>query len=87
MTRNGALAGMVTGFVCVPVFKFIPSMLQAQLEWAVLDWLIALAELPPAFMMSGCAIIVVSMFDTAGQQRLSHASDHLADAAGPIASR
>ena len=26
MTRNGALAGMVTGFVCVPVFKFIPTV-------------------------------------------------------------
>ena len=84
MTRNGALAGMVTGFVCVPFFKFIPGMLLRRTEWIVLEWLNALAELPPAFALSACAIVLVSILDKAGQAKLSHTQAHLEEASRPF---
>lgn len=86
MTRNGALAGMMTGFICVPFFKFIPSFVLSRTEWVVLEWLTALAELPPAFALSGIAIVVVSILDKKGQAQLPHAATHLEAASRPIES-
>ena len=65
MTARGAIAGMVTGFVCVPLFKFgataLPGVGAAFTE---------LAELPPAFLVSGLVGVLVSWTDGAGRARL-----------------
>lgn len=75
-TARGALAAMVTGFVCVPLFKFVaPNM---PLVGVHLD---ALEELPPSFLVSGCVGIVVSLLDRRGQQAVADAKDDLVAAA------
>ncbi len=58
LTRRGVVAAMLTGFVCVPLFKFVvfPSELGSQLA--------ALSELPPAFALSFAAGAVASWTDT-----------------------
>jgi len=77
ITRNGALAAMVTGFLCVPLFKFGGPHLPG-----VGPYLAELAELPPAFLCSFLAGIVVSLLDTAGQAKVADAAADLADASG-----
>ena len=58
MTRRGAIASMVSGFVAVPFFKFVaPQMGSAG------PYFVALTELPPAFAVSLLAGVVVSMLD------------------------
>lgn len=57
MTATGAIAGMITGFICVPVFNF----------WApywpgVGEFFSQLSELPPAFLLSGIVGVLVSKF-------------------------
>lgn len=64
MTARGAIAAMLTGFVCIPIFKF----------WApALDGLgktfAALTELPPSFLLSLLAGILVSRFDPSLSRR------------------
>jgi sodium/proline symporter len=56
MTARGALAAMITGFCCVPIFKFwAPS-------WPVVGPALgALEELAPAFMLSLLAGVIVSL--------------------------
>jgi len=75
MTAKGAMAGMVTGFFSVPLFAFgapnIPGI------GPVLS---ALTELPPSFLLSGLAIIVVSTWDKKGQAQLSGLEEELAAA-------
>ena len=63
MTRNGALAGMITGFVCVPIFRFAPPELFAWTGWAPFDWLGVMGELPVAFLLSGCSVVLFSVLD------------------------
>jgi len=80
MTRNGALVAMITGFLCVPLFKFGPPVLFDHFRFAVFDWLTALGELPLAFACSGLAAIVFSLVDGAGAERLAEAAQDVREA-------
>lgn len=77
MTRNGALASMVTGFLAVPIFKFGAPMVPG-----VGPYMAELAELPPAFAVSFLAGIVVSLAAPASDEEVAAANDDLAHAAG-----
>jgi len=76
MTARGALGAMVAGFVCVPLFKFGATALPG-----VGPYFAELAELPPAFLVSGLVGIVLSITDPAGQERLSETAAELDEAA------
>lgn len=76
MTARGAVAAMLVGFVCVPVFKFLAPELPA-----VGPFFAALEELPPAFFFSGLTGVVVSLMDPKGRARIADAESELADAA------
>ncbi|MFQ5630288.1 MAG: sodium/proline symporter [bacterium] len=63
MTARGAMAAMMTGFVCIPIFKF----------WAPLLPMVGqsfndLTELPPAFLLSLIAGFIFSKIDARGQK-------------------
>jgi Na+/proline symporter len=77
MTRNGAVAAMVTGFLAVPLFKFGGPLVPG-----VGPYLGELAELPPAFLCSFLTGILVSLTDKAGQAKVAEAAAELADARG-----
>ena len=68
MTGRGALAAMVTGFLGVPLFKFGATALPGAGPYFT-----ELAELPPAFLLSFAAGIVVSLLDGEGQAALADA--------------
>jgi Na+/proline symporter len=76
MTARGAVAAMLIGFCCVPIFKFLAPMLPV-----VGDFFAALEELPPAFALSAVAGVVVSLRDREGRTSVSDAESELADAA------
>ena len=61
MTRNGALAAMITGFFCVPLFKFGAGSMGP-----LAPYLTELAELPPAFAASFLIGVLVSLADSKG---------------------
>ncbi len=65
MTARGALVAMVTGFLSVPLFKFGAPQLPL-----VGNAFAQLAELPPAFALSGLAGVLVSLNDKEGRRRL-----------------
>lgn len=77
ITRNGALAAMVSGFLAVPLFKF-----GAPLFGPVGPYLVELAELPPAFAVSFAVGIAVSLADSGGRDRLAGIEDELAESRG-----
>lgn len=62
-TGRGAIAAMITGFLCVPLFKFggpeVPG---------IGIYLGALGELPPAFVLSAIAGVLFSWGDTKGRE-------------------
>jgi Na+/proline symporter len=62
LTARGALAAMLSGFAAVPFFKFVAP----QLPWVGSSFS-ALSELPPAFVVSGCVAIGVSLLDRHGK--------------------
>jgi Na+/proline symporter len=72
-TARGALAAMVVGFACVPLFKFAAPHLPV-----IGPALNALEELPPSFFVSGLVGIVVSILDKRGQIDVAEAADELA---------
>jgi sodium/proline symporter len=76
-TARGALAAMVTGFVCVPLFKFAAPELPE-----VGDAFAKLSELPPAFAASLVAGVVVSLLDRKGREALRDVDDELRQAGG-----
>ncbi len=76
MTARGAIAAMLMGFVCVPIFKFLAPMLPY-----VGDFFAALEELPPAFILSGFTGVVVSVLDARGKARVAEAADELSASA------
>ncbi len=76
-TRNGALAAMVTGFLCVPLFKFGAPLLPG-----VGAYLVELAELPPAFLCSFLVGMGVSLVDAGGQAKVEGVAAELEEAAG-----
>ena len=77
MTRNGALASMISGFLCVPLFKFGSPLVPT-----IGPYLVELAELPPAFAVSFLVGIAVSLADSAGRERLAGVDQEIRDAAG-----
>jgi Na+/proline symporter len=76
MTKRGAVAAMITGFVCVPLFKFA-----APLAPSVGPLFKELGELPPAFLLSGLVGILVSRLDGAGREAVRPVADELDEAA------
>ena len=74
-TTKGALAAMITGFLCVPFFQFGAPALITKLwpqnsHWV--DNVNALTELPPAFAISMLTAVIVSLLDKSGRQRLAN---------------
>lgn len=61
MTAKGALASMVAGFACVPLFKFVVPNLGE-----IGKLLETLSELPPSFAIAFLAGIIVSLLDKGG---------------------
>lgn len=57
-TANGALAAMISGFLCVPLFKFVVVKLPT-----VGPLIGALEELVPAFLISALVGVLVSLLD------------------------
>jgi len=76
MTARGAVAGMVAGFLSVPLFKFAAPLLPG-----IGPYLARLEELGPAFLVSALATVVVSQLDRDGAGRVEARAD-LAFAAG-----
>ena len=75
-TRRGVITSMVSGFIAVPVFKFLAPelpLLGSEME--------ALSELPPSFAVSLLLGVIVSRLDPAGQERLASAAEDLDAAA------
>ena len=66
ITVRGALAGMVSGFLGVPLFKFGAPLLSG-----IGPLFTGLAELGPAFLLSGLVAVLVSWLDPVGRQRLA----------------
>lgn len=64
MSARGAIAGMLVGFACVPLFKFAAPLLPV-----VGESFAALGELPPAFLFSFVAAVVFSLADPKGGER------------------
>lgn len=75
-TGRGALAAMITGFLCVPFFKFVAPELPV-----VGEGFNALEELPPSFLVSGTVGIVVSLLDPKGRARMAEVREDLDAAA------
>lgn len=75
MTARGALVAMVSGFLCVPLFKFAAPELPE-----VGDAFAKLSELPPAFAVSLVAGVVTSLLDRKGRAALPDAAEELRDA-------
>ncbi|MEE2777207.1 MAG: sodium/proline symporter [Acidobacteriota bacterium] len=75
LTVRGALAGMFTGFLGVPIFKFAAPLLPG-----VGHLFVGLAELGPAFAVSGLIAILTSLGDRRGQQRLHGVAEEIASA-------
>ena len=73
-TAKGALVGMISGFLCVPFFKFVAPSLPG--IGALVD---ASGELPPAFFVSGICAILVSTFDRTGQIAIQDIDDDFAE--------
>ena len=67
MTKNGALAAMISGFTCVPFAKFAVPRFWPDLE----PWVDAITVLPPAFLLSGLMGIAVSLMDVKGREKLA----------------
>jgi Na+/proline symporter len=57
-TERGAIASMIMGFLCVPLFKFWVSGLEG-----IGPYVAALGELPSAFMVALVTGVVVSLID------------------------
>lgn len=64
MTRRGALAGMIVGFLGVPFFKFGATALPDPYGQAFVE----LDVLAPSFAVSFLAIVIVSKLDKRGQE-------------------
>ncbi len=76
LTARGVIAGMGTGFVSVPLFKFVAPSLPV-----VGEFLAALSELPPSFALAFLAAVVVSLLDKNGQALQAEARRDLENAA------
>lgn len=75
MTKRGAMAAMISGFLAVPLFTFVVPKLGA--AGAVVA---QLSELPPAMVLSIVLGVVVSLSDRAGAERLREVGKELDEA-------
>ena len=83
LTSLGAKMGMVTGFLCVPFFKFAAPPILKGIGWDDgVSYLGALDVLLPAFLVAGTVAIIGSMLDKKGQAALVGVADELREAAG-----
>ncbi|MCA9274142.1 MAG: sodium/proline symporter [Phycisphaerales bacterium] len=81
LTSLGAKVGMVTGFACVPFFKFAAPPLLTEIGWeGGVTYLGALDVLLPAFLVAGLASVAASLLDKNGRARLASVEDELRDA-------
>ena len=78
MTRRGALAGMIVGFLGVPFFKFGATALPDPWGQAFVE----LDVLAPAFAVSFLAIVVVSKLDKRGQEAVREVHAELDELSG-----
>ena len=76
LTVRGALAGMITGFLGVPLFKFAAPLLPG-----VGTLFVGLAELGPSFVLSGLVAVAVSLGDSQGRESLAGVKEELKEAA------
>ena len=58
-TEKGAIASMITGFLCVPIFTFVLPNVNVTGEAS--DYFTQLSELPPSFTLALLAGVVVSL--------------------------
>ncbi len=78
LTSLGARWSMVTGFLCVPFFKFAAPWLMDVAGWDLgPGYLGALDVLLPSFIISGAVGVVVSLFDTKGRERMQGVDQEL----------
>mgnify|MGYP001493027246 CR=1 FL=1 len=70
-TANGALAAMLAGFIGVPLFKFGATALPT-----VGPGFAALSELPPAFLLSAIAGVLVSLRDSSPRASANQGTAH-----------
>ncbi len=66
LTARGAMAAMITGFVSVPLFKFLAPEVPG-----IGRGLAALEELPPSFAMGFLAAVIVGLTDRRGRERIA----------------
>ena len=66
ITVRGAIAGMISGFLGVPIFKFAAPLLPG-----IGPIFTGLAELGPAFLLSGIVAVAVSLGDPRGRRELA----------------
>ncbi len=72
LTSRGALAGMLAGFISVPLYKFVATQLPV-----IGESVATLGELPLAFVTSGLVGIVVSLLDVKGAEKVHDAQQEL----------
>ncbi|MDF1870991.1 MAG: hypothetical protein P1U30_11430, partial [Phycisphaerales bacterium] len=71
LTSMGAKCAMITGFLCVPLFKFaIPPILIRTGNEELAGYLGDLDVLLPSFMIGFIVAIIVSLLDKQGQAKL-----------------
>jgi sodium/proline symporter len=79
LTLRGTLAGMLAGFLGVPLFKFGAPLLPG-----VGPLFVGLAELGPAFLLSGLVAVAVSLRDPEGRRRVADVAEDLRAAASGV---
>ncbi len=62
-TGRGAIAAMITGFFCVPLFKFGSPHIPI-----IGEYIVAIGELPPSFVLSAIAGVLFSITDAKGRE-------------------
>ncbi|NVB39979.1 sodium/proline symporter [Pseudenhygromyxa sp. WMMC2535] len=76
MTRRGALAAMLSGFLAVPLFTFVVPELGA-----IGQTIATLSELPPSVLCSTLVGVIVSALDPRGREALAAVEAELDEAA------
>lgn len=79
LTARGAFSAMLTGFACVPFFKFVAPELPV-----VGDAFSSLSELPPAFAVSGVVAVIVSSCDPRGKEKVAGSQGEITEAKQPV---
>ncbi len=84
LTALAARCAMVTGFLCVPLFKFAAPKVLTALGWGEGPaYLSALDVLLPSFLVSGAVAIIVSLLDKRGQERVADVAEDFREIGKP----